>query len=296
MAEQFKGATSELIKRARIAVALPCFNEAPALPLVISEWKRVLPDVDIFVFDNNSTDGSGAVARELGARVIPVARQGKGYVVRAIFAELGNRDAVIMADADGTYPASAVDILLTPILENQADMTVGSRVPDTTLGAMSPVRGLGNVLLRSAFWVLIGISGGDLLSGYRLFGPRFLKQVRLKSHGFEIETEIACKAIAGGFRVIEKDVVYLPRVAGTASKLRAFSDGLRILKMMCKMSLLLKPWRIGGAVVIFVTLMALITGSGVLWIAAGTALGAVMVQSRKTLSRQNLNSMNDLSS
>lgn len=279
---------SQDLERYRIAIALPCFNEAPALPLVIGDWQKSLPSADLFVFDNNSTDGSGEIARKLGARVIPVTRQGKGYVVRAIFAELADRDVVIMADADGTYPADAVHELIKPVLEDQADMTVGARVPDASLGAMSPVRSLGNILLRFAFGVLIGSSSGDLLSGYRLFGPRFLKGVRLKSHGFEIETEIACKAIGGGYRVIEKPVAYLPRVAGTASKLRALRDGLRILNMMTRMSLQLKPWRIGGVVVGLIAFIAFLTKSGILWIAAGTALGALLTLARRMNDRQSI--------
>lgn len=273
--------TSSLIKRHRIAVALPCFNEAPALPIVIADWQKALPAADIIVFDNNSTDGSGDIARKLGVRVIPVTRQGKGYVVRSIFAELADRDVVIMTDADGTYPASAAPALIEPILAGEADMTVGARVPAADLGAMSPVRGLGNVLIRFAFGLLIGLSSGDLLSGYRLFGPRFLKGVRLKSHGFEIETEIACKAIGGGFRVVEKPVIYLPRVAGTSSKLRAVRDGLRILKMMIHMSLQLKPWRICGTIVVLIALLALLTNSGILWVVAGTSLGLLLVLARR---------------
>ena len=272
--------------RYRLAVALPCYNEAPALPQVLQQWEETLPQADIYVFDNNSTDGSADIARKFGARVIPVARQGKGYVVRAIFSELADRDVVIMTDADGTYPASAVFELLQPIFDDQADMTVGARVPVAELGAMSPVRGLGNKLIRSAFWLLMGLSGGDLLSGYRLFGQSFLKGVRLRSHGFEIETEIACKAVGGGWRVVEKPVSYLPRAAGTASKLRALRDGLRIIKMMTMLSFQLKPWRLGIMILAPVILLAALTGSGLLWIAAGTALGDLIAHSKKSITAQ----------
>ena len=265
----------------KVAVALPCFNEAPALPQVINEWRKALPEAEILVFDNNSTDGSGAIAEGLGVRVVPVTRQGKGFVVRTMFTELSDYDAVIMADGDGTYPASAVYPLLEPVLNGQADMSVGARVPVAEMGAMSPVRGFGNHLIRAAFVVVMGISGGDMLSGYRVFGPKFLKGVRLKSKGFEIETEIVCQALAGGYKVLEKPVAYLPRVAGTESKLRAVRDGLRIFKMMFVQSLQLKPWRIPGVVIGLVVALALLTGSGLLWIAAGTAIGALMVLNRK---------------
>jgi glycosyltransferase involved in cell wall biosynthesis len=262
-------------------VALPCFNEAPALPQVIGDWRAALPDAEILVFDNNSTDGSGDVARGLGARVVPVSRQGKGFVVRAMFAELADRDAVVMADGDGTYPADVVGDLLGPVLAGEADLSVGARVPVAELGAMSPVRSLGNLLIRSAFAVLMGISGGDLLSGYRVFGSKFLRNAKLKSKGFEIETEITCQSLAGGYRVVERPVRYLPRAAGTASKLRAVQDGLRIMKMMTRQSLQLKPWRICGCLIGLVVLMAWLSGSGLLWIVAGVATGGVMAMTLK---------------
>lgn len=272
--------SSDHKKRHRVTVAIPCYNEAPALPQVIAEWRKALPEADLLLFDNNSTDDSARVARDLGVRVVPVSRQGKGYVVRAMFTELADRDAVVMADGDGTYPASEAPALLEPVLNGQADMAVGSRVPDASLGAMSPVRSLGNFLIRVAFYLLMGISGGDLLSGYRVFGPRFLRSVRLKSNGFEIETELACRALAGGFRVIEKPVPYLPRAEGTVSKLNAVKDGLRILKMMTRQSLRLKPWRLGGAIFVAMVLAAWLTGSGILWLTAGTLLGAILALAR----------------
>ena len=266
-----------------VAVAIPCFNEAPALPQVINEWRNALPEAEILVFDNNSTDGSGQIAQSLGVRVVSVTRQGKGFVVRAMFAELADRDAVVMADGDGTYPAIAVHKLLGPVLSGQADMTVGARVPVAEMGAMSPIRGVGNILIRSAFAVVMGISGGDLLSGYRVFGPKFLREVKLKSKGFDLETEFVCQALAGGYRVVESPVSYLPRVAGTESKLRAVRDGLRILKMMTIQSLRLKPWRIPGALVVLIVALAIVTGSGLLWILAGTAIGVLTVVNRKTI-------------
>lgn len=268
--------SSDHQKRWRIAVAIPCYNEAPALPQLFAEWRKALPDADLILFDNNSTDDSAQIARNHGIRVVPVSRQGKGYVVRAMFAELADRDAVVMADGDGTYPAAEAPGLLEPVLAGQADMVVGARVPDASLGAMSPVRSLGNVLLRMAFFLVMGISGGDLLSGYRVFGPRFLRSIRLKSNGFEIETELTCRAFAGGFKVIEKPVPYLPRAAGTASKLNAFRDGLRILKMMTRQSLRLKPWRLGGALVALLVSLAWLFSSGILWLTAGTLLGAIL--------------------
>src|SRR4051794_30006126 len=158
---------TDSLRPPRIAVAIPCYNEAAAIAIVLAQWRAALPGAEVVVFDNNSTDGTGQLARERGARVVEVHEQGKGCAVRAIFAELADRDAVILVDGDGTYPAGAAPALLGPILAGRADMTVGARRPVAEAGAMHPVRGLGNVLIRASFRVLIGQAPGDLLSGYR---------------------------------------------------------------------------------------------------------------------------------
>jgi glycosyltransferase involved in cell wall biosynthesis len=227
-----------------IAVAIPCYNEAAAVAAVIAQWRTALPGAEIVVFDNNSSDATAAIARGLGVRVVAVPEQGKGHAVRAIFRTLGDRRAVILVDGDGTYPAEEVGPLLSAVLDGSADMSVGARRPVALAGAMTPLRGLGNVLIRSAFRVLIGKAPGDLLSGYRVFGPRFLKGVALRSEGFEIETELASEAVARGMRTLEVPVSYHPRIAGTASKLRAFRDGWRILRTIVRQGVRLRPWRL----------------------------------------------------
>src|SRR5262249_16619750 len=188
-------------------------------------------------------DGTGEIARGLGVRVVEVREQGKGHAVRAIFEALRDRDAVVLVDGDGTYPAAPVGALLGPVLAGEADMAVGARRRVAEPGAMTPVRGLGNVLIRAAFRVLIGPGTGDLLSGYRVFGPRFLRAVTPRSRGFEIETELAAEAVARRMRMVEVPVPYRPRIAGTASKLRAFPGGRRILATIIAQSLRLRPWR-----------------------------------------------------
>jgi glycosyltransferase involved in cell wall biosynthesis len=227
----------------RIAVAIPCFNEAAAIGTVIARWRESLAAAEIVVFDNNSTDGTGDIARQLGVRVIDVPEQGKGHAVRAAFHELNDRDAVVLVDGDGTYPADYVPILLAPVLDGQADMTVGARRPVGEPGAMSPTRFIGNLLIRGSFWLLIGPGTGDLLSGYRVFGRRYLGGVHLRSTGFEIETELAVEAVRLRMRVREFAVPYHPRIAGTASKLRAFRDGARILTTIVVQSFRFRPWR-----------------------------------------------------
>lgn len=232
----------------RVAVAIPCYNEAAAVTEVIASWRAALPSAEIVVFDNHSDDGTGNLAREAGALVVSVPDRGKGFAVRAIFETLRDRDAVVMTDGDGTYPADRVQGLLGPVLAGEADMTVGARQPVAELGAMTPVRTLGNLLIRSAFRLLIGPGTGDLLSGYRVFGPRFLQGFTPRSRGFEIETELAAEGVGLGMRVREVPVPYHPRIAGTASKLRAVRDGLRILRTIVTQSARLRPWRLALAV------------------------------------------------
>jgi glycosyltransferase involved in cell wall biosynthesis len=227
-----------------IAVAIPCFNERAAIKTVIDQFRLALPGAEIVVFDNNSTDGTADAAREAGARVESVPEQGKGHVVRAMFALLKDRGAVLLVDGDGTYPAEAAPLLVAPVLSGLADMVVGARQPEPGAGAMSPVRGLGNVLIRSAFRLLIGRGTGDLLSGYRAFSPRFLETVPLRSEGFEIETELAIEAVTRKLPTLEVSVPYRPRIAGTVSKLRAFRDGRRILKTILLHGLRRNPARV----------------------------------------------------
>jgi glycosyltransferase involved in cell wall biosynthesis len=226
-----------------VVVAIPCFNEAAAIARVITQFRDKLPEAEVVVFDNNSTDGTGAIARRQGARVVEVPDQGKGHVVRAIFAALADRDAVVLVDGDGTYPADAIGALLAPILDGSADMTVGARRPVAGAGAMPAVRGMGNLLIGAAFRLLIGRGTGDLLSGYRVFNRRFRESVVLRSEGFEIETELASEAVAKRLSVVEIEVPYHPRVAGTVSKLRALHDGWRILQTIIAQSFRLRPWR-----------------------------------------------------
>jgi glycosyltransferase involved in cell wall biosynthesis len=255
-------------------VAIPCFNEAGAVEAVLAEWRAWLPEAEIVVFDNNSSDGTGAIARRLGVRVVEVREQGKGHAVLAIFEDLADRDAVIMVDGDGTYPAEAARTLLEPILAGRADMTVGNRKPVAELGAMSPVRGFGNVLIGAAFAILIGPGTRDLLSGYRVFSRHFREVVVPRSSGFEIEAELVSQAVARGLRVVEFDVPYRPRIAGTASKLHAFRDGGRILSTILWQSVRFRPWRPLFLMALVVALIGLAIGSWPVILVGATLLVA----------------------
>jgi hypothetical protein len=170
-----------------------------------------------------------------------------------------------MIDGDGTYPASAVAPLLDAIRSGSADMSVGVRRPVKVAGsaAMSPVRGLGNWLIRVAFGLLIGRGHEDLLSGYRVFSGPFLKSFRPRSSGFEIETELACTAVARRLRVVTVEVPYHPRIAGTQSKLRAVRDGLRILRTIVEQSVRLRPWR---PIILIAVMIAIVVLVRVVWL------------------------------
>jgi glycosyltransferase involved in cell wall biosynthesis len=229
---------------ARIAVAIPCFNEAAAIGIVIAQFRAALAEAEFVVFDNNSTDRTGEIARGLGVRVIDVPEQGKGHAVRAAFAALTDFDILILTDGDGTYPAEAAPLLVAQVLEHDVDMAVGARQPERGAGAMTLTRGLGNILIRAAFRILIGPGNSDLLSGYRAFSRRYRATVQLRSSGFEIETELASEAVARRLRVVEIPIPYRPRIAGTESKLRAFRDGWRILITIVIQSLRLRPHRL----------------------------------------------------
>ncbi|MFO0889162.1 MAG: hypothetical protein U0790_08485 [Isosphaeraceae bacterium] len=157
--------------------------------------------------------------------MVPVPSQGKGHVVRAAFEMLADRDLVLMVDGDGTYPAEAAPCWSPRCSRASPTWSSARAQPEPGAGAMSPVRGLGNLLIRSAFRLLIGPGTGDLLSGYRAFSRTFLETVPLRSEGFEIETELAIEATTRRLKTLEVSVPYRPRIAGTVSKLRAFRDG-----------------------------------------------------------------------
>ncbi len=210
---------------------------------MVAQFRAALPEAEIVVFDNNSTDGTGEIARGLGVRVVDVPEQGKGHAVRAAFATLAEFDVVLMTDGDGTYPAEAAPLLVAPVLDGTADMAVGARQPMPGAGAMTFTRGVGNRLIRAAFRLLIGPGNTDLLSGYRGFSRRFRDEVTAPLVGLRDRDRAGQRggraAAAGG----RDPVPYHPRIAGTTSKLRAFRDGRRILATIVKLGVRLRPDR-----------------------------------------------------
>ncbi|WP_370675852.1 glycosyltransferase [Pleomorphomonas sp. PLEO] len=212
-----------------IAVVLPCYNEGATVGAVVRDFRAALPQARICVFDNNSSDRTAIEARIAGAEVIREGRQGKGHVVRRMFADI-DADIYVMADGDGTYdPRDAVDLVRALVTE-RADMAVGVR-RNVTVDAGRSGHAFGNRLFNGLYRRLFGPDFTDVFSGYRAFTRRFVKSFPAVSHGFEIETEMAVHAGQLHIPTVELPLDYGRRVEGAPSKLRTFRDGFRILMM-----------------------------------------------------------------
>lgn len=229
----------------RIAVLLPCYNEAGAIARTVEEFRAALPDAVIYVYDNNSTDGSRELAAAAGAVVRQVRQQGKGHVVRRMFADI-DADLYIMADGDATYEAAAAPDMIAMMLEHNFDMVVGCRRSEEQAAYRTGHR-LGNRMLTGLLQSLFGRSFTDILSGYRLFSRRFVKSFPVLSAGFEIETEISVHALELAMPVAEKETAYAARPEGSVSKLSTYRDGWRILRTILNLYRMERPiWFYGG--------------------------------------------------
>ncbi|HEY0205967.1 MAG TPA: glycosyltransferase family 2 protein [Acetobacteraceae bacterium] len=213
---------------ARIAVLIPCYNEQAAVPSVIRAFQAALPGAAIHVYDNNSTDGTVAVARATGASVRTERLQGKGNVIRRMFADI-EADAYVLVDGDDTYDASTAPAMVAMLLEDQLDMVNGARVSDIQ-AAYRPGHRLGNAVLTGLVASIFGNRVSDMLSGYRVFSRRFVKSFPALSGGFETETEFTVHALELRMPIGEVPTPYKDRPAGSVSKLNTYSDGFRILR------------------------------------------------------------------
>ena len=213
---------------ARIAVLIPCYNEQAAVPSVIRAFQAALPGAVIHVYDNNSTDGTVAVARSAGASVRTERLQGKGNVIRRMFADI-EADAYVLVDGDDTYDASTAPAMVAMLLRDQLDMVNGARVSDIQ-AAYRPGHRLGNAVLTGLVTRIFGDRVSDMLSGYRVFSRRFVKSFPALSGGFETETEFTIHALELRMPIGEVPTSYKERPAGSESKLRTYSDGFRILR------------------------------------------------------------------
>jgi glycosyltransferase involved in cell wall biosynthesis len=211
-----------------IAVLIPCHNEAVAIPQVVADFRACLPDATLYVYDNNSRDGTAAAASAAGAVVRRETLQGKGHVVRRMFADI-DADIYVLVDGDDTYDAAAAPALVRLLQDDGLDMVVGARVTESA-GAYRPGHRFGNRLLAGMVRAIFGDRVSDLLSGYRVFSRRFVKSFPALAAGFETETEFTVHALELRMPIGELATRYSDRPAGSASKLRTVSDGLRILR------------------------------------------------------------------
>ena len=242
----------------RIAVLLPCYNEEAAIAQTVAGFRAALPEAAIYVYDNNSKDRTVELARGAGAIVRSERMQGKGNVVRRMFADV-DADIYVMADGDTTYDAEAAPQLVRKLLDEQLDMVVGSRVTQED-AAYRRGHVMGNKLLTGMLAQLFGRSFTDILSGYRVFSRRFVKSFPVLSGGFEIETEISVHALELRMPVGEVETRYFSRPEGSTSKLSTYSDGLRILNTIVTLYRIERPLLFFGAIGGVLALLAVILG------------------------------------
>jgi glycosyltransferase involved in cell wall biosynthesis len=243
----------------RIAVAIPCHNEAATIVKVVGDFRAALPSATIYVFDNASTDSSVDLATKAGSNVVRVHNLGKGHVLRSIFDELAE-DVIVLVDGDDTYYAEDAAALMAPVLEGRADMVVGERLAGASDANMKALNHFGNRMIVSYINRLFGVKYRDVLSGYRVFNRRFVESVPVLTTGFEVETEITLQALAEGLRVIEVPTRYRNRPQDSHSKLRPFADGYRIVLTAAILLRDHRPLRLFGTIALGFWLLALAAG------------------------------------
>lgn len=232
----------------RIAVLIPCYNEEAAIAQVVAGFRGALPMAEVYVYDNNSSDRTIEIAREAGAQVRSERHQGKGHVVRRMFADV-EADIYLLVDGDATYDAASAAPMIELLISEQLDMVVAHRV-DQADAAYRTGHRTGNRLLTSFLGIVFGRGFEDILSGYRVFSRRFIKSFPVLSDGFEIETELSVHALELAMPVAEMKTPYFARPEGSFSKLNTWADGFRILGTILKLYRSEKPLRFFGTLAI----------------------------------------------
>jgi glycosyltransferase involved in cell wall biosynthesis len=247
----------------KIAILIPCYNEELTVAQVVRDFRQELPDADIYVFDNNSSDRTVEIARAAGARVAFEHRQGKGYVVQAMFRDV-EADIYVMVDGDNTYPAAEVHKLIAPVLAGEADVVVGSRLTNQSQSEFRALNRLGNRFFLGTINLIFKVKLSDILSGYRAFNRKFVKNIPLFGGGFETETELTIKTLARGYRVIELPIDLRARPEGSFSKIRIMQDGFLILNSILTLLRDYKPLTFFGSIGLLLILLGLIPGTVVI--------------------------------
>lgn len=245
----------------QLAVIIPCYNEGLTIRKVVSDFRAVLPEADVYVYDNNSTDNTIEEATAAGAIVRTETEQGKGAVVMTMFNEV-DADYYLMVDGDDTYPAEAAREMLDCIQLHKADMVVGDRLSNKTYLAENkrPFHNLGNDLVKSLINKFFHNNVSDILSGYRLFSHRFVKNYSSLITGFELETDLTVYCLNYGFKIREVQIQYRDRPVGSFSKLNTFKDGFKVLRLFFDLYRLYKPLSFFAKISSVFLLLGLISG------------------------------------
>jgi glycosyltransferase involved in cell wall biosynthesis len=236
-------------------VLVPCYNEEAAVATVVADFRKALPSATIYVYDNNSRDRTVEIAREAGAEVRSETHQGKGHVVRRMFADI-DADVYVLVDGDATYDAASAPMMIEKLVVGHLDMVVGLRV-DQSVAAYRPGHRTGNRMLTTFLASVFGEAFKDILSGYRVFSRRFVKSFPVLSDGFEIETELSVHALELALPVAEVATPYYARPEGSFSKLNTWRDGFRILGTILRLYRSEKPLRFFTAIGVFLMLVSI---------------------------------------
>ena len=240
----------------KIAVLIPCYNESKTIAKVVQDFRTALPEADVYVYDNNSTDGTDEVARQAGAIVRYEHRQGKGNVIRTMFREI-QADCYLMLDGDDTYPAEHAQEMVAGVIDKHADMVVGDRLSATYFTENKrPFHNMGNTLVKRLVNTLFKGEILDIMTGYRAFSYQFVKSFPVLSKGFEIETEMTIHALDKNLFVLSVPVDYRDRPEGSQSKLNTYSDGLRVLRTIARLYKEYRPLAFFGIFALIFTLTA----------------------------------------
>ena len=242
----------------KIAVLIPCYNEEKTIGKVVSDFKAVLPEAVIYVYDNRSTDNTAKIAAQAGAVVRREYVQGKGNVIRRMFREI-DAQCYIMADGDDTYPAEFATEMAKLVLEKKVDMVVGDRLSSTYFTENKrPFHNFGNSIVRKSINALFGSDIKDVMTGYRALGYNFVKTYPVLSHGFEIETDMTIHAVDKNMLVENVIIDYRDRPDGSESKLNTYSDGFKVMRTILKLYKDYKPLRFFSAIAAVLIILALI--------------------------------------
>ncbi len=249
----------------KIAVLIPCYNEELTIEKVIKDFKRELPDADIYVYNNNSKDKTEEIARKNGAIVVNEYKQGKGNVVRSQFRDI-DADIYVMVDGDDTYPAEFIHKLIEPVKNGQADMAIGDRLSNGTYQKENkrPFHEFGNNLVKKAINILFDTDLKDIMTGYRVFNKRFVKNMPVLSPKFEIETEMSLYALDKKYIIKEIPIEYRDRPEGSSSKLNTVSDGIKVVKTIARMFKDYRPFKFFGIIALIFFVLGLLVGIPVL--------------------------------